>query len=325
MAKLLPRLFMAALFLAGLMPAALADDYPTKPIRLIVPFPPGGPADAIARPLAQKLNESLGQPVVVDNRAGATGTLGAGLVAKAPADGYTLLLGTSNELTMSPGLYDKLPYDPTTDFTPISNVILFPNILVLHPALPAKSTAQLIALARRSPGQLNFATSGIGSTNHLSAELFKSLAKVGVNCVPYKGAGPAVTDLIAGHVEAMFATMPSVVSFVKAGKLNALFVTDQRRWSALPEVPSAKEAGVPALTVITFNGVLAPAATPPAIVARLNAEIVAAANAHDLKERMAAQAADIATTTPEEFAAIIRRDFAQWSKLIRQAGIRADG
>ena len=318
------RFLLAALLLAATA-CALAQSYPSKPIRLIVPFPPGGPADAIARPLAQKLNESLGQPVVVDNRAGATGTLGAGLVAKAPADGYTLLLGTSNELTMSPGLYDKLPYDPTTDFTPISNVILFPNILVLHPALPAKSTAQLIALARRSPGQLNFATSGIGSTNHLSAELFKSLAKVGVNCVPYKGAGPAVTDLIAGHVEAMFATMPSVVSFVKAGKLNALFVTDQRRWSALPEVPSAKEAGVPALTVITFNGVLAPAATPPAIVARLNAEIVAAANAHDLKERMAAQAADIATTTPEEFAAIIRRDFAQWSKLIRQAGIRADG
>ena len=318
------RFLLAALLLAATA-CAWAQSYPSKPIRLIVPFPPGGPADAIARPLAQKLNESLGQPVVVDNRAGATGTLGAGLVAKAPADGYTLLLGTSNELTMSPGLYDKLPYDPTTDFTPISNVILFPNILVLHPALPAKSTAQLIALARRSPGQLNFATSGIGSTNHLSAELFKSLAKVGVNCVPYKGAGPAVTDLIAGHVEAMFATMPSVVSFVKAGKLNALFVTDQRRWSALPEVPSAKEAGVPALTVITFNGVLAPAATPPAIVARLNAEIVAAANAHDLKERMAAQAADIATTTPEEFAAIIRRDFAQWSKLIRQAGIRADG
>jgi len=318
------RFLLAALLLAATA-CAWAQSYPSKPIRLIVPFPPGGPADAIARPLAQKLNESLGQPVVVDNRAGATGTLGAGLVAKAPADGYTLLLGTSNELTMSPGLYDKLPYDPTTDFTPISNVILFPNILVLHPALPAKSTAQLIALARRSPGQLNFATSGIGSTNHLSAELFKSLAKVSVNCVPYKGAGPAVTDLIAGHVEAMFATMPSVVSFVKAGKLNALFVTDQRRWSALPEVPSAKEAGVPALTVITFNGVLAPAATPPAIVARLNAEIVAAANAHDLKERMAAQAADIATTTPEEFAAIIRRDFAQWSKLIRQAGIRADG
>ena len=318
------RFLLAALLLAATA-CAWAQSYPSKPIRLIVPFPPGGPADAIARPLAQKLNESLGQPVVVDNRAGATGTLGAGLVAKAPADGYTLLLGTSNELTMSPGLYDKLPYDPTTDFTPISNVILFPNILVLHPALPAKSTAQLIALARRSPGQLNFATSGIGSTNHLSAELFKSLAKVSVNCVPYKGAGPAVTDLIAGHVEAMFATMPSVVSFVKAGKLNALFVTDQRRWNALPEVPSAKEAGVPALTVITFNGVLAPAATPPAIVARLNAEIVAAANAHDLKERMAAQAADIATTTPEEFAAIIRRDFAQWSKLIRQAGIRADG
>jgi tripartite-type tricarboxylate transporter receptor subunit TctC len=303
---------------------ALAQTYPAKPVRLVVPFPPGGPADSVARVLAQKLNEALGQQVVVDNRAGATGTIGAGIVAKSPPDGYTLLLGTSNEIAMSPGLFDKLPYDPTKDFTPVSNVINFPNILVVNPYLPAQSLAQLVALARARPGQLSFATSGIGSTNHLTGVVFQSIEKVKINFVPYKGGGPAVTDLLGGHVDSMFATMPSVVPFVKSGKLKALVITDDKRWSALPDVPNAKEAGVPALLVITFNGVLAPAGVPDAIVARLNSDIVAAANSPDMKERMRAQAAEIGTTTPAEFAAIIRNDFAKWSKVIKQAGLRAE-
>jgi tripartite-type tricarboxylate transporter receptor subunit TctC len=315
-------LLLAAALLAAT--GAAAQAYPSKPIRLVVPFPPSGPADIVARPLAQKLGEVLGQPVVVENRAGASGTIGASFVAKSPPDGYTLLMGTSNELSMSPGLYSKLPYNPGEDFAPISGVIVFPNILVAHPALPVRSTAELIALAKARPGQLNFATSGPGSTNHLSGELFKSLAGVKVAFVAYKGGGPAVTDLMGGHVDAMFATMPSAVSYVQSGKLRALMVTDSKRWSAAPAVPSAKEAGVPGLVVLTWNGVLAPAGTPAALVTRLNADIVKVANTQEMKERMAAQAAEVTTTTPEEFAGILRRDFAKWLKVIKSAGIRID-
>jgi tripartite-type tricarboxylate transporter receptor subunit TctC len=311
----------AALLLTG---AAIAQPYPAKSVRLVVPFPPGGPADSVARVLAAKLTDVLGQTVVVDNRAGATGTIGAGIVAKSPPDGYTLLLGTSNELAMSPGLYDKLPYDPTRDFAPLSNVINFPNILVVNPHLPAKSVAELVALARANPAQLSFATSGIGSTNHLTGVMFQALEKIRINFVPYKGAGPAVTDLMGGHVDTMFATMPSVVPFVKSGKLKGLAVTDNKRWAALPDVPSVKEAGVASLIVITWNGVLAPAGLPEAIVAKLNADIIAVANTADTKERMKAQAAEVATTTPGEFAAMLRNDFAKWSKVIKEAGLRAE-
>ena len=304
--------------------AVFAQSYPVKPIRLVVPFPPGGPADSVARVLAQKLTEVIGQNVVVDNRAGATGTIGAGLVAKSPPDGYTLLLGTSNELAMSPGLFDKLPYDPVKDFAPLSNVINFPNILVVNPHLPARTVAELVALARAKPGQLSFATSGIGSTNHLTGVVFQDIQKVKVNYVPYKGGGPAVTDLMGGHVDSMFATMPSVVPFVKSGKLKALVLTDNKHWPPLPEVPSAKEAGVPDLIVITWNGVLAPAGVPDAVIAKLNADITTVANSTDMKERMKAQAAEIATTTPDVFAAMLRNDFAKWSKIIKQAGMRAE-
>ena len=303
---------------------SIAQSYPAKPVRLVVPFPPGGPADSVARILAQKLTDALGQNVVVDNRAGATGTIGAGIVAKSPPDGYTLLLGTSNELAMSPGLFEKLPYEPTRDFTPLSNVINFPNILVVNPHLPARSVAELVALARAKPGQLSFATSGIGSTNHLTGVVFQEIEKVKINYVPYKGGGPAVTDLMGGHVDTMFATMPSVVPFVKSNKLKALVLTDNKRWTALPDVPSAKEAGVPGLIVITWNGVLAPAGLPDAIVARLNTDIGTVANSTDMKDRMRAQAAEIGTTTPEEFAAMLRNDYAKWSKVIKRAGLRAE-
>jgi len=312
----------AAMTLAAAV--SIAQSYPAKPVRLVVPFPPGGPADSVARILAQKLTDALGQNVVVDNRAGATGTIGAGIVAKSPPDGYTLLLGTSNELAMSPGLFEKLPYEPTRDFTPLSNVINFPNILVVNPHLPARSVAELVALARAKPGQLSFATSGIGSTNHLTGVVFQEIEKVKINYVPYKGGGPAVTDLMGGHVDTMFATMPSVVPYVKSNKLKALVLTDNKRWTALPEVPSAKEAGVPGLIVITWNGVLAPAGLPDAIVARLNTDIVTVANSTDMKERMRAQAAEIGTTSPEEFAAMLRNDYAKWSKVIKQAGLRAE-
>ena len=314
----------AALAAGAVLAQPAAQPYPAKPVRLVVPFPPGGPADIVARVLAQKLTDVLGQPVVVDNRAGATGTIGAGIVAKSAPDGHTLLLGTSNELAMSPGLYAKLPYDPGRDFTPLSNVIIFPNILVVNPHLPAKTVAGLVVLARAKPGQLSFATSGIGSTNHLTGVVFGALEKIRINFVPYKGGGPAVTDLMGGHVDTMFATMPSVVPFVKSGKLRALVITDDKRWTALPEVPSAKEAGVATLVVITWNGVLAPAGLPDAVAARLNADIVAVANTPDMKDRMRAQAAEIATTSADEFAAMIRSDFAKWSKVIKEAGLRAE-
>ena len=293
-------------------------------IRLVVPFPPGGPADAVARPLAQKLSEAFGQPVVVDNRAGATGTIGASLVAKSPPDGYTLLLGTSNELTMSPGLYEKLPYDPTRDFAPITPVIVFPNILVVHPALPVKSAKELIALARKRAGEINFGTSGIGSTNHLTGEVFTAATKVRVNYVAYKGGGPAMTDLIGGHIEAMFATMPSAVNFVRSGQLRALMLTDQRRWAAVPDVPSAPEAGLPTVQVITWNAVLAPAGTPAALIDVLNREIVKVMNTAEMKERMSAQAAEVSTTTPREFAEIVRKDFQHWLRVVKETGARAD-
>jgi tripartite-type tricarboxylate transporter receptor subunit TctC len=303
---------------------ACGQSYPAKPIRLVVPFPPGGPADGVARPLAQKLTEALGQPVVIDNRAGATGTIGAGLVAKSPPDGYTLLLGTSNELSMSPGLYNKLPYNPAEDFAPLSIVIVFPNILVAHPSLPVKSVTELIALARARPGQLNFATSGLGSTNHLSAEVFRSISRIKIGYVPYKGGGPAVTDLIGGHVDAMFATLPSAVTFVQSGKLKALLITDEKRWPAVAQVPSAKEAGLPDLVVITWNGVLAPAGLPAALIAKLHADIVRVANTQDMKDRMATLAAQVVTTSPEEFAAILRKDFQKWLKVIKDSGARLE-
>jgi tripartite-type tricarboxylate transporter receptor subunit TctC len=318
---------MRALLATALAVAACsvaAQSYPSKPIRLVVPFPPGGPADLVARPLAQKLNEALGQPVIVDNRPGATGTIGAGIVAKSPPDGYTLLLGTSNEIVMSPGLYAKLPYDPNRDFTPITPVITFPNILVVNPALPVRSTKELVALIRRNPGRLNFGTSGIGSTNHLTGELFNTAAKAKVSFVAYKGGGPATTDLVAGHIEGMFATLPSAVAFVNAGKLRGLMVTDTKRWPAVSSVPSAPEAGLAPVQVITWNGVLAPAALPPEIVERLHQNIVKIMAAQDMKDRMIALASEATTSSSREFSDAIRRDFAKWVQVIKQTGIRAE-
>ena len=225
---------------------------------------------------------------------------------------------------MSPGLYEKLPYDPVRDFTPITPVITFPNILVVNPALPVRSTKELVALARSNPGRLNFGTSGIGSTNHLSGELFRKAAGVKVSFVAYKGGGPATTDLVAGHIEAMFATLPSAVSFVKSGKLRGLMVTDAKRWTAVRDVPDAQEAGLPAVQVITWNGVLAPGGTPAPIVERLHQAIVKVMASQDMKDRMAALASEATTTTPEQFSEIVRKDFAKWLKVIKENGIRAE-
>ena len=312
----------SVLLFAACAAAAYAQQYPQKPIRLILPVPPGGVADIIARPLAQRLTQSLGQPVVLDHRPGATGAIGLGLAAKATPDGYTLLWGSTNTLCMGTALYAKSP--PTDDYAAITPVIIFHNVLVVHPGVPANSVAELVALAKAKPDQLKFASSGDGSTNHLTAALFQSLTATRMTHVPYKGGGPALIDVLGGHVESMFATVPSAVANIKDGRLKALMVTSAKREAALPGVPSAPEAGVPGLIVSTWNGVLAPVATPRSVVGLLNAAIAKAAHTQEMVDRYAAQAAEVYTTTPEQFATIIRNDFAKWSKVVKDIGLRAN-
>lgn len=304
--------------------AAAAQTYPDKPIHLIVPFPPGGVADIIARPIAEKLSVSLGQPVIVENRGGATGTIGASFVAHSAPDGYTLLLGTTNEIAMSPTLYGTLPYEPTKDFTPVSIVAQFPNVLVVGPSVKAATLADLTAQAKTKPKGLTFASSGQGSTNHLTAELYQTEAGVKVTHIPYKGGGPALVDLTGGHVDAMFATLPSAVTLIKAGKLHALAVTGDKRSAALPDVPTMKESGLPGVFVTTWNGVIAPAGTPPAVIDKLAQALKQAVEDPGIQQKLAAVGAEPMYTPPQAFAGIVRDDYARWSALIKKAGIKVD-
>ncbi len=310
-----------ACFACALLSAsAYSQAYPSKPVRMVVGWPPGGAADGVARPLALKLSDALGRPVVVENRPGATGTIGAALVAKAAPDGYTLLLGSSNELVLSP--YEKMPYDPVEDFAPVSTVIAFPSVLVVHPSLPVKSVKELVAFMRARPGKLNFATAGAGTTQ-LVGELYKSLAQVSFGFVAYKGGGPAIIDLIGGHVDGMFATLPSAVVYAKNGKLRALMVTGPRRSPSAPEIPAAAEAGMPGLLAMTWNGVLAPKGVPTPILDQLQRDVTAVMNTPDMKERMLLHAAEVTTSTREAFAKTIRDDLALWTKLIKAANLKA--
>jgi tripartite-type tricarboxylate transporter receptor subunit TctC len=320
------RALLFGLWLGALLapPACLAQGYPTKPIHLIVPFPPGGVADIIARPIAERLTKSLGQPVVVESRGGATGTLGASFVAQATPDGHTLLLGTTNEIAMSPTLYKSLPYDPTTAFAPVTPVAVFPNVLVVGLDAPAKTLAELIELARAKPNTLTFGSSGVGSTNHLTLEIFQRQANVMIQHVPYRGGGPAVTDVFGGHITGMFATLPSAISLIKTGKLRALAVTGLHRSDALRDVPTGQEAGMPRLVVTTWNGVLAPAGTPSEVVERLHLALAAAVADPALKQAFAALGAETESLSPQEFAIRIRNDFDRWSSVIKQAGISAE-
>jgi len=310
-----------ACFACALLSASVyGQAYPSKPVRMVVGWPPGGAADGVARPLALKLSDALGRPVVVENRPGATGTIGAALVAKAAPDGYTLLLGSSNELVLSP--YEKMPYDPVEDFAPVSTVIAFPSVLVVHPSLPVKSVKELVAFMRARPGKLNFATAGSGTTQ-LVGELYKSLAQVSFSFVAYKGGGPAIIDLIGGHVDGMFATLPSAVVYAKNGKLRALMVTGPRRSPSAPEIPAAAEAGMPGLLAMTWNGVLAPKGVPTPILDQLQRDVTAVMNTPDMKERMLLHAAEVTTSTREAFAKTIRDDLALWTKLIKAANLKA--
>jgi tripartite-type tricarboxylate transporter receptor subunit TctC len=298
--------------------------YPDKPIRLIVPFPAGGATDFMARSLAQKLSERLGQPIVVDNRGGAGGTIGAEAVASAPPDGYTLLFSTMGVLAINPSLYDKLRYDPVKDFVPVSLTHATANLLVVHPSVPAKDVKELIALAKAKPGTLTFGSAGNGTSSHLSGELFKSMAGIDITHVPYKGTGPALTDLLTGRISMMIDTVSVHVENVNAGKLRALGVTSAKRTPSLPNVPTIAEAGVSGFDVSIWLGVLAPAKTPSDVVARLSGEISKVMAEPEMKAQLAKAGIDPLTSTPEEFAATIKSDMVKWGKVVKASGARVD-
>jgi tripartite-type tricarboxylate transporter receptor subunit TctC len=291
---------------------------------MIVAYPPGGGTDIVGRLMAQKFTESMGQNFVVDNRGGATGNIGSELAAKAPADGYTLLMGNVAPNAINVSLFQKLPYDPVKDFSPVSLVAITPNILVVHPALPVKTVKDLLALAKARPGTLNYPSAGIGSSSHLAGELLRSLAKADIVHVPYKGGGPALIDLLSGQMQLMFATMPAAMGHVKSGKLRPVAVTTDRRSQTMPELPTIAEAGVKGYEASTWYGLLAPAGTPASIVTKLHDETVRALKAPDMREKFSGQGFEPAGTSPADFGAYIRSEIAKWGKVIREAGIKAE-
>ena len=318
------RCWAIAALLAVFAQNAFAQAYPTHSIRLVVPFPAGGTTDILARAAAQKLSESLGQAVVVDNRPGAAGNIGADLVAKSAPDGYTLLMGTVGTHAINPGLYAKMPYDHVKDFVPVVLVAGVPNVLAVYPAFPVNSVAELIALAKSKPGTINFASSGSGTSIHMSGELFKSMAGVDMTHVPYKGSAPALTDLMGGQVQIMFDNLPSALPLIKAGKLRAIAVTSLKRAPALPDVPTISESGLPGFEASSWFGVLAPAGTPAPIVAKINADVNKWLQSPEAREQMLAQGANAAGGTPEQFAAHIRAETEKWAKVVKASGAKAD-
>ncbi|MDB5924674.1 MAG: hypothetical protein JWN13_3610 [Betaproteobacteria bacterium] len=300
-----------------------AQAFPAKPLRIIIPFPPGGATDIAGRYIAQKLGESFGQQAIPDNRPGANGTIALELTAKAPPDGHTLVIGQTGNLAISPGL-TKVNYDPARDFAPISLVIASPHALAVHPSLPVHSLKDLISLARSKPGKLNYASTGSGSAGHLGMELLKKATRTDVLHVPYKGANQGLTDLVAGHVALMFTSVLSTAQFQKSGKVRVIAVGSLERSPSLPDVPTIVESGYPGFEVISWWGMLAPAATPKEIVARLNSEIVKVMAASDARDRIGALGADIMTSTPERFAAYIKSEQAKWGQAIKDSGARVD-
>ncbi len=318
------RIVVAALALLLAASTAAADTYPSKPIRLIVPFPPGGSTDIFARPIAQKLSEALKQQVVVENRGGAGGTLGAEVAAKSPPDGYTLLMGHIGTLAVAPSLYPKLPYDPLKSFAPVSMVATLPNVLVVNPALAAKSVGELIAYARAHPGELSYASGGNGSAAHIAFELFKLQTGTRIVHVPYRGTAPAVTDVIGGQVAMTMTGVPPVLQFIQSGKLRALGVSGRERVEALPDVPTIAEAGVKGFEATQWYGIVAPAGTPPAIIGRLNAALRAILAGAEMRERLAALGAVPAAGPPEEFARHIETEIARWRDVVRAANLKPE-
>ncbi len=310
--------------LIGLSHLVMAQSYPARPIRIVVPFPAGGIADLFSRHIGQKFNDAWGQPVVVDNRPGAGGNIGAEIVAKSPADGYTLVMGSIGTHSVNVSLFSKLPYDPLRDFAPVALVMEAEGLLVLHPSVPAKSVKELIALARARPGQVAYASAGHGTASHLAGELFKSMAKVDMVHVPYKGNVPAITDLIGGQTSLLFATMPTVLPQVQAGRLKALAVTSSARSPAAPELPTIAEAALPGYSVTNWIGLFAPAGTPRDIVVKLNGETVRIMKTPEIQKRLVAEGAKFTPTTPDEFAAYVKSEIAKWAKVVKEAGIHVD-
>ena len=304
--------------------ARAADAYPAKPVRFVVAFPPGGGTDIIARSIAQKLAERIAQQVVVDNRPGAGGNIGTDIVAKSAPDGYTLLMGSAGPLAINASLFGKMPFDPIKDLAPVTLAASTPNVLVVHPSLRAATVKELIALAKARPGEINFASSGHGTPAHLAGELFNSMVGVKMVHVPYKGAAPALADLLGGQVQLMFSTMPPALPHVKDGKLRALAVTSAKRSPAAPDLPTLDEIALPGFEANTWHGVVVPAGTPATIVARLNREIVAILHLPDVVERFSSQGAEALGSTPEEFAAYIRSETLKWAKVVRDSGAKAE-
>ena len=311
---------------AGLLggTSALAQAYPTKPVTIIVPFAAGGTTDILARIIGQALTAELGQSVVVDNRAGAGGNIGGQAAAKAAPDGHTLFMGTVGTHAINASLYKKMPFDPVKDFAPLTRVANVPNLLVANPAQPYKSVKDLIAYAKANPGKVNFGSSGNGSSIHLSGELFKSLAKVDMQHVPYKGSAPAVTDLLGNQIGIMFDNMPSAIQHVRSGKLVPLAVTTAKRSPELPSVPTIAEAGVPGYEATSWFGMFAPAGTPAPVLAKLNAAIVKVLAQPDVKKKINEQGAEVYSETPEQFTAFIQAESVKWGKVVKESGASLD-
>lgn len=303
---------------------AFAQSYPAKPIRMVVPFPPGGGNDVIARLVAQKLTTRLGQQVIVENKAGANGIVGLSEVARATPDGYTLGIAAAGPMAVNLHLYDKLAYNPVKDFEPITNMVIYPLLLVTHPSVPAKTMGELLALAKAKPGSLFFASPGNGNSGHLAGELLNSLAKVNTVHVPYKGQGPATADLLAGQVQMLYSSIPSVLNFVQQGRLNALAVGSAKRLSSLPNVPTIAESGVPGYEAYSWIGLVAPAGTPKDIVNRLNREVVDILRQKEVEDDLLRQGAVTVGDTPDHFGQYIKDEITKWGAVVKSANIKAD-
>ena len=303
--------------------AGTAQAYPSKAIRIVVPFPAGGTSDILSRAVGQKLSEEWKQPVIIDNRPGASANIGAEIVVKSPPDGYTLLLASTIH-TINPSLYSKLAYDPVRDFAPVTLIAATSQILAVHPSLPVKNVKELVAYAKKRPGQINYSSAGNGSQPHLTAELFKARTGIDIVHVPYKGAPPAMNDLLAGHVALSFATAPSAVPHAKTGKLRALAVSTVKRISALPDVPTIDESGVPGFEASGSNGLVGPAGMPAAVVEKLNAAVIRIVKEPAMSRFLSEQGADPYTTSPAEYAAYIKAEVAKWAKAVKDSGARVD-
>jgi tripartite-type tricarboxylate transporter receptor subunit TctC len=318
------RLLAFAFALQCLAASAFAADYPSKPIRLVVPYAPGGGADSVARIVAKKVSENIGQPIVIDNKGGAGSILGTDIVAKAEPDGYTLLLGQSGPISINPAVYKSLPYDPVKDFAPVSMTTAYPYILVVNADLPVKSLQELVALAKSKPGAMNYGSTGVGAANHLVSELFNSKAGLKMTHVPYRGTALAVGDLLGGQLTMVFGDPISVLSQMKAGKLRALAVTSLERSAVAPEVPTVAESGYPGFEALAWHGILAPAKTPPAIVQKLNAEIVKALADPTTKKLLEDQAMQTVGNSPDAFAAFIQKDIVLWKAVATSANVTVE-